>query len=232
MSSRKTTAALLTVGLLAGLMLLDARAEIDYSVIPPNPAEVTAWLKASGTSLREGIAAAEKAVSGVASSARFERDEKGVRIEVTVYAGGKVHDVVVDASTGEVRSTEARPPFELPGQAVSGDPTVTESGLMFYEIEAGGGEAPEPMSTVSVHYTGWLVDGRQFDSSVERGMPASFPLNRVIPGWSEGVGSMRVGGKRKLLIPYNLAYGPSGRPPVIPPKALLIFDVELLEIVE
>ncbi|RMF82079.1 MAG: FKBP-type peptidyl-prolyl cis-trans isomerase, partial [Planctomycetota bacterium] len=88
----------------------------------------------------------------------------------------------------------------------------------------------EKTDTVSVHYTGWLVNGKKFDSSRDRGKPISFPLNRVIPGWSEGVSMMKVGGRRLLVIPPELGYGPGGRPPVIPPNSTLIFDVELLEV--
>jgi peptidyl-prolyl cis-trans isomerase A (cyclophilin A) len=106
----------------------------------------------------------------------------------------------------------------------------TASGLMSVVLKEGSGASPKPTDTVEVHYTGWLLDGTKFDSSVDRGAPATFPLNAVIKGWTEGVGLMKVGEKRKLLIPYELAYGAGGRPPKIPPAAPLLFEIELLAI--
>ncbi len=109
---------------------------------------------------------------------------------------------------------------------------MTESGLQVIDVEVGAGAEAQVGATAVVHYTGWLADGTKFDSSVDRSQPFSFPLGggRVISGWDEGVVGMKVGGKRRLIIPPDLAYGPEGRPPTIPPSAELTFDVELLEI--
>jgi len=103
----------------------------------------------------------------------------------------------------------------------------TPSGLMYVILKEGNGPSPKPVDKVEVHYTGTFLDGKKFDSSVDRGEPAKFQLNRVIKGWTEGVGLMKVGEKRKLIIPSDLAYGPSGRPG-IPPNSTLVFDIELL----
>ncbi len=118
----------------------------------------------------------------------------------------------------------------LPGDPTTGEATVTPSGLRYIDLKVGEGKKPDgPRSRVTVHYTGWLESGKKFDSSVDRGEPATFALNQVIAGWTEGVGSMRVGGKRKLIIPYTLGYGAQGSGP-IPAKATLVFDVELLDV--
>jgi FKBP-type peptidyl-prolyl cis-trans isomerase FklB len=110
--------------------------------------------------------------------------------------------------------------------------TTTESGLQYEVVTPGNGPMPKDTNTVKVHYTGSLISGKVFDSSRERGEPIEFPLNGVIRGWTEGVQLMPVGSRYKFYIPYQLAYGTQGSPPVIPGGSMLIFDVELLEIVK
>ncbi len=126
------------------------------------------------------------------------------------------------------------------GMAASADParaqpvTTTSTGLGIIDTKVGTGPSPKPGQTVVVHYTGWLYEGgkrgKKFDSSVDRGQPFEFPLGKgqVIAGWDQGVATMKVGGKRTLIIPPSLGYGANGAGGVIPPNATLIFDVELL----
>ena len=108
----------------------------------------------------------------------------------------------------------------------------TASGLQYVDIKEGTGASPKTGQTAVVHYTGWLVDGKKFDSSKDRGQPFSFAVGRgqVIKGCDEGVATMKVGGVRKLIIPPELGYGARGAGGVIPPNATLTFEVELLEI--
>ena len=112
---------------------------------------------------------------------------------------------------------------------VFGKPTVTGSGLQYWDIKAGTGAVAGASKQVKVHYTGWLLNGKKFDSSVDSGRPFEFELGtgQVIKGWDQGIVGMRVGGKRQLRIPPALGYGSSGSGP-IPPNSVLIFDVELL----
>ena len=118
--------------------------------------------------------------------------------------------------------------FEVDSAAL----TTTASGLRYQDVATGSGAEASPGRTAVVHYTGWLTDGTKFDSSRDRGEPFSFPLGagQVIAGWDQGVAGMKVGGRRKLVIPPDLGYGPGGAPPVIPPDATLVFDVELLDV--
>ncbi|MDI6696931.1 MAG: FKBP-type peptidyl-prolyl cis-trans isomerase [Anaerolineales bacterium] len=110
--------------------------------------------------------------------------------------------------------------------------TTTASGLQYKDTQIGSGAEATPGKMVSVHYTGWLQNGVKFDSSLDRGQPftLSVGVGQVIPGWDEGLVGMKVGGKRLLVIPPELGYGAAGSPPVIPPNATLIFEVELLEV--
>jgi FKBP-type peptidyl-prolyl cis-trans isomerase len=110
--------------------------------------------------------------------------------------------------------------------------TKTPSGLRYQDVTQGEGAEATADRTVSVHYTGWLPNGEKFDSSRDRDQPFSFTLGagQVIAGWDEGVAGMKVGGRRKLVIPADLGYGTAGAPPAIPPGATLVFDVELLDV--
>src|SRR3990170_2258044 len=111
-----------------------------------------------------------------------------------------------------------------------GEATTTPSGLKYIDELVGEGETPSKGQRVRVHYTGTLTNGKKFDSSRDRGQPFEFTIGvgQVIKGWDEGVATMRVGGKRQLIIPAELGYGARGAPPAIPPNAELVFDVELL----
>lgn len=115
---------------------------------------------------------------------------------------------------------------------VTGDGVKTESGLQYWDIQVGTGQEAKAGDHVRVHYTGWLTNGKKFDSSVDAHQPFDFTIGKgdVIKGWEEGVTGMKVGGKRQLRIPPNLAYGERGYPGVIPANATLIFDIRLLNV--
>lgn len=119
-------------------------------------------------------------------------------------------------------------------QAAAAEPNEekTASGIVITRLKDGTGASPRSSDTVKVHYRGTLTNGKEFDSSYGRGQPTSFPLNRVIPCWTEGMQTMKTGGKSKLVCPPNLAYGSRGIPGTIPPDSTLVFEVELLEILK
>ncbi len=136
------------------------------------------------------------------------------------------------AIAGAPQQQAAAPPAQqsqpMP-QSPVGEAVRTASGLEYIDEVVGSGPQPQPGQNVVVHYTGYLDDGTIFDSSVQRGQPAEFPVDQVIPGFREGILGMKVGGKRRLIIPPELGYGAQGQGP-IPPNARLTFDVELLEV--
>ena len=114
---------------------------------------------------------------------------------------------------------------------VENEGTTTSSGIQIIDVASGDGAEAQAGVSVTIHYTGWLEsDGTKFDSSVDRGAPATFSLTQLIKGWQEGIPGMKVGGKRRLVIPPELGYGEHGSPPVIPGNARLIFDIELIDL--
>lgn len=140
-------------------------------------------------------------------------------------------------ATAKASATVAAPEAATAAAAASdltaGEFTTTASGLKLRDVKVGQGDAVGEGAKATVHYTGWLTDGKKFDSSRDRDAPFSVsPVGkaRVIKGWNEGLLGMKVGGQRRLVIPSDLAYGPAGRPPTIPPAATLVFDIEVLSV--
>jgi FKBP-type peptidyl-prolyl cis-trans isomerase FkpA len=146
-------------------------------------------------------------------------------------AGPKIQAFRTARIEQQAKQEEKQGQAYLDAAAAKPGAVKTDSGMVYIETEAGTGDSPTATDTVKVHYTGTLVDGTVFDSSVKRGQPVEFPLNRVIACWTEGLQKMKVGGKAQLICPAQLAYGERGRPG-IPPGATLVFDVQLLDIIK
>lgn len=139
-------------------------------------------------------------------------------------------DMVTSADSIEIKDNLTLGREFLAENAKNDSVVQTESGLQYMVLKEGTGTKPGPTDTVTVHYTGKLLDGTVFDSSVERGEPISFPLDKVIPGWTEGLQLMSEGSEYRLFIPSELAYGSKGAGNKILPNATLIFDVQLLKV--
>jgi len=159
-----------------------------------------------------------------ASSCRESSEKTGTMTEQSTSAS------VTPAPSTAPATTPAAP--ALPGLPGTGKVHKLASGLQYDDLVVGSGKMAEAGMNVSIHYTGYLLDGTKFDSSVDRGEPLKFQVasGQMIQGFDEGVRGMRIGGKRKLQIPWSMAYGEAGRPPLIPPKSDLVFDMELLDV--
>jgi len=153
------------------------------------------------------------------------------QVDLAVY-GPKLRDLAQSrASAGSAAEKEAGTEF-LSKASLEKGAVKTLAGFVYQELTPGKGPNPAASDTVKVHYKGTLIDGTVFDSSIDRGQPAVFPLANVIPCWTQGVQLMKVGGKSRLVCPPDLAYGDRGQPPKIKPGATLVFEVELLDIVK
>lgn len=155
--------------------------------------------------------------------------KKASKVDVAAYQT-KVRDFAQARSTAGAEVEKKDAVAFLDKIAKEKGAEKTASGMVYIPVQAGSGASPKATDTVKVHYKGTLRDGSVFDSSIERGQPATFPLNRVIPCWTEGLQKMKVGGKAKLACPSAIAYGDRGAPPKIKPGAALLFEVELLGI--
>ncbi|MDU6412149.1 MAG: peptidylprolyl isomerase [Yersiniaceae bacterium] len=160
----------------------------------------------------------------------LEGNAPAVPVDVLHRALREVHERADAVRREQQKAMAVEGQAFLEKNAERDDVTRTESGLQFTVMQQGDGPIPGRQDHVRVHYTGRLINGDVFDSSVERGQPAEFPVSGVIPGWIEALTLMPVGSKWQLYIPHNLAYGERGAGASIPPYSALIFDVELLEI--
>ena len=186
----KTLGPLRRAGLGAALLALaigGTSVATDYTNLPDAPSEVAAELSAFAITMGKAVQIAEETGKGRASTCTLAMDADAPYYDVRVYGSGGAWDMRIDATSGEIVSKSSVTRF--PGDPVSGDWIETASGLKYFDIVEGDGAAPAgPEARVKVHYSGWLVDGTSFDSSVDRGQPITFGLNQVIAGWTEGCG--------------------------------------------
>jgi FKBP-type peptidyl-prolyl cis-trans isomerase FkpA len=152
-----------------------------------------------------------------------------LKVDMATYEP-KVQELARKRMAAAAESNKAAAKGYLDKAAAEKGAEKTASGMVYTSLKEGTGDSPKATDTVKVNYEGKLTDGKVFDSSYKRGQPVEFPLNQVIPCWTEGVQKMKAGGKARLVCPSGIAYGDAGRPPVIPGGATLVFEVELLEV--
>ena len=189
-----------------------------------------AWGLAMGRQL-QGMGMKEHNVADFKDGVRsvFDGSEPAIGVE---EAQKLIQDYLDDLQAKAEETAKAAGKKFLEENKKNADVKETASGLQYVVEKEGTGAQPDAEDEVTVHYTGRLLDGTVFDSSVNRGEPATFPLNRVIPGWTEGVQLMKEGAKYTFFIPSDLAYGPQGIPGAIPAHSTLIFDVELIKVIK
>ena len=215
---------LLLAALAAPVIAADSPAAAPLPAADPAAEERAKVLYALGAQVAGDFVLKPGDVTTVAEGMADQAAGKALKTDVKEY-GPKVAALKRAAA-------DARRQIQLDAYAAEQGARRLPSGLIYRQIKAGaaGGAHPKATDMVKVHYHGTFPDGRVFDSSVERGEPMSFPLNGVIACWTEGVQLLVVGEKAKLVCPYEIAYGERGRPPAIPERATLLFDVELLGI--
>ena len=214
------------------LSTFPALAQPDGGTAAPSPAEQKKTLYALGASVAKSLGIFSLTPAEVAELQKGFSDQllgKPLSVKPEDYQS-KIQDLA-RARQAERGKAEASKGEAFLAQAGKEKGAVkTPSGLVYVEQKTGNGPSPTAADTVKVHYRGTLIDGKEFDSSYKRGQPIEFPLNGVIPCWTEGVQKMKVGGKAKLTCPSKIAYGERGAGADIPPNATLIFEVELLGI--
>jgi FKBP-type peptidyl-prolyl cis-trans isomerase FkpA/FKBP-type peptidyl-prolyl cis-trans isomerase FklB len=218
--------------LLASMVLILAGATHCSGAAPELKTEEQKTLYAIGLAFSNGLAgfglseAELEIVKAGLTDGVMNREKK---VDLQAY-GPKIQEMQRTRSAALAVTEKKTGQAFLDKAAAEKGATKTASGVVITTLKAGTGPAPKATDTVKVHYHGTLIDGTVFDSSVQRGQPATFPLNQVIKCWTEGVQLMKVGGKSRLVCPSDMAYGERGSPPKIKPGATLVFEVELLEI--
>ena len=206
------------------LNMNDTMTKVSYSL----GMNIVANLKQQGLDTLDEVAFAAGLKAALAGDSTLVSDEESNQVLQAYFGELQEKQKAKDAEKGKMAAKDGE--MYLAANAKKEGVTVTPSGLQYEVMTAADGAKPLATDQVTVHYTGTTIDGKVFDSSVQRGTPATFGLNQVIPGWTEGVQLMSVGAKYRFFIPYNLAYGERGAGADIAPYSALIFEVELIKI--